>query len=82
MLEVASTKPLGDDLNSVPTVVNDTVIVGTGTGRLRVYSTRSGALLAQRALPDHDCVAPIALGRDVAVVTWDNDLVVYRLRAG
>jgi hypothetical protein len=81
-LEVAWTKPLGHDLNSVPTVVNDTVVVGTGAGQLRVYSARSGALLAQRALPGHEYVAPIALGRDVAVVTWDNDLVVYRLPAG
>lgn len=73
------TRALGGQLNAVPTVVNDTVVVATGTGQLRVYSAATGKLITQRALRGHDYVAPVAQGRDVAVVTWDNDLVVYRL---
>jgi outer membrane protein assembly factor BamB len=75
------TRGLGGQLNAVPTVVNDTVLVATGTGQLRVYSALSGKLLAHRSVPGHGYVAPIAQGRDVAVVTWDNDLIVYRLPA-
>lgn len=75
------TRALGSQLNAVPTVVNDTVVVATGTGQLRVYAATSGKLIAQRALRGHGYVAPIAVGRDVAVVTWDNDLMVYRLPA-
>ncbi|MDP9259780.1 MAG: PQQ-binding-like beta-propeller repeat protein [Actinomycetota bacterium] len=80
-MRVAWTRPLGGQLNSVPTVVNDTVVVGTGTGQLRVYTASSGKLVAHWSIPGHDYVAPIAVGRDVAVVTWDNDLVVFRLPA-
>jgi outer membrane protein assembly factor BamB len=75
------TKNLGGQLSSVPTVVNNTVIVVTGTGRLRVYATRTGRLVAQRELGGAAFSAPIAFGRDVAVVTWGRKLRVFRLPA-
>ena len=75
-------RPLGGLLNSVPTIANDAVIVGTGTGRLRVFSTRSGTSLANRALGGPGLVAPIAVDDDVAAVTFAKRIVVFRLRAG
>jgi outer membrane protein assembly factor BamB len=73
------TRPLGGDLNAVPTVVNDTIVVGTGKGALLVYAAASGKLIAREQLSSPVYEAPIAEGRDVAVVTWNNQLVVYRL---
>ena len=78
-LRVAWTKSLGGQLNSIPTVVNNTVVVATGTGQLRVYSTRTGRLIARRELRGAAFAAPIAIGRDVAVVTWSRKLLVFRL---
>jgi outer membrane protein assembly factor BamB len=75
------TKGLGGQLSSVPTVANNTVIVVTGTGRLRVYSTARGKLLAQRDLGGAAFSAAIAFGRDVGVVTWGRKLMVFRLPA-
>ena len=75
------TKNLGGQLSSVPTVANNTVIVVTGTGRLRVYATRTGRLVAQRELGGAAFSAPIAFGRDVAVVTWGRKLRIFRLPA-
>ena len=73
-------RPLGGLLNSVPTLANDAVIVATGTGRLRVYSTRSGKAMVNRALGGPGFVAPIAVDDDVAAVTFGKRIVVYRLR--
>ena len=78
-LRRAWTKNLGGQLSSVPTVANGTVIVVTGTGLLRVYAARSGRLLTQRELGGAAFSAPIAFGRDVAVVTWGHKLKVFRL---
>jgi outer membrane protein assembly factor BamB len=77
---VAWNRKLGGQLNAVPTVVNNTVAVATGTGELRVYATKTGRLLASRTLGGAAFQAPIAIGRDVAVVTWASKLLVYRLR--
>jgi hypothetical protein len=73
------TRPLGDDLSSIPTVANDTVVVGTGAGELRVYATGSGRLLARAKLRGPVYAAPVVVGRDVAVATWSDELVVFRL---
>jgi outer membrane protein assembly factor BamB len=73
------TRSLGGQLSSVPTVVNNTVVVATGTGHLRVYATATGKLVAQRELSGAAFAAPIAIGGDVAAVTWNNRLLVYRL---
>ena len=59
--------------------MNDTVVVATGTGQLRVYAAATGKLLARRALHGAVFQAPIAVDRDVAVVTWNHRLMVYRL---
>ena len=75
------TKNLGGQLSSVPTVANNTVIVVTGTGRLRVYATATGRLVTQRKLGGAAFSAPIAFGRDVGVVTWGRKLMVFRLPA-
>ena len=65
--------------DAIPTVANDTVVVATGTGHLRVYATATGKLLANRELHGAAFAAPIAIGRDVAVVTWSRKLMVFRL---
>ncbi|MDX6541650.1 MAG: hypothetical protein QOI71_3260 [Gaiellales bacterium] len=78
-LRVAWNRKLGGQLNAVPTVVNTTVVVATGTGKLQVYATETGRLLAERELGGAAFQAPIAVGRDVAVVTWGHKLVVFRL---
>jgi len=75
------TKSLGGQLSAVPTVANNTVIVVTGTGRLRVYATATGRLVTQRDLGGAAFSAPIAFGRDVGVVTWGRKLMVFRLPA-
>jgi outer membrane protein assembly factor BamB len=80
-LRRAWTKSLGGQLSSVPTIANGTVLVVTGTGRLRVYSAATGRLLTQRKLGGAAFSAPIAFGRDVAVVTWSRKLIVFRLPA-
>jgi outer membrane protein assembly factor BamB len=80
-LRVAWNRKLGGQLNAVPTVVNATVVVATGTGQLRVYATKTGKLLAKREIGGAVFEAPIAVGGDVAVVTWGRKLVVYRLPA-
>ena len=73
------TRALGGQLNAIPTIANNAVLVATGTGLLRVYAAASGKLVAQRNLGGAAFVAPIAVGRDVAVVTWSRKLMVYRL---
>jgi outer membrane protein assembly factor BamB len=78
-LRRAWTRSLGGQLSAIPTVANNTVIVATGTGQLRIYSTATGKLLARRKLGGAGFVAPIAVGGDVAVVTWSRKLMVYRL---
>jgi outer membrane protein assembly factor BamB len=75
------TKGLGGQLSAVPTVANNTVLVVTGTGHLRVYATATGRLIAQRELRGAAFSAPVAYGRDVAVVTWSRKLLVFRLPA-
>ena len=80
-LRVAWNRKLGGQLNAVPTVVNDTVLVATGTGQLRAYATKTGKLLAKREVGGAMFEAPIAVGGDVAVVTWTRKLAVYRLPA-
>jgi hypothetical protein len=73
------TRSLGGQLNAIPTVANNTVVVATGTGQLRVYAAASGRLVVRRQLHGAAFVAPTAVGRDVAVVTWSSKLMVYRL---
>ena len=75
------TKSLGGQLSAIPTVVNNTVVVATGTGHLRVYATATGRLITNREIHGAVFSAPIAIGRDVAVVTWTSKLMVYRLPA-
>jgi outer membrane protein assembly factor BamB len=78
-LRVAWNRKLGGQLNAVPTVANNTVIVATGTGQLRIYAAKTGRLVAQRTLGGAVFEAPIAVGGDVAVATWNQKLLVYRL---
>jgi hypothetical protein len=80
-LRRAWTKGLGGQLSAVPTIANNTVIVVTGTGHLRVYATATGRLVAQRDLNGAAFAAPIAFGRDIGVVTWSRKLMVFRLPA-
>ena len=80
-LRLAWNRKLGGQLNAIPTVANTTVIVATGTGQLRVYATATGKLLAHREIGGAVFDAPIAVGGDVAVATWNRKLVVYRLPA-
>jgi outer membrane protein assembly factor BamB len=80
-LRVGWTKKLGGQLSAIPTVVNNTVVVATGTGHLRVYAAATGRLVTNREVRGAVFAAPMAIGRDVAVVTWTSKLMVYRLPA-
>lgn len=52
----------------------------TGTGHLRVFSTRTGAPLLDRALGRPMFVPPITVNDDLAVTGWTRNLTIYRLR--
>jgi outer membrane protein assembly factor BamB len=75
------TRPLGTVLNSVPTVVNNVVAVGTGSGHLRLFRATDGKPLLNRALGKPLFAAPIAVGRDLAIAGWTRRLDVFRLPA-
>ena len=57
---------LGSSLDSVATVANDTVMVDTGNGRLRVFAASTGGSLASRPINGSSFTPPIAIGDDVA----------------
>jgi outer membrane protein assembly factor BamB len=78
--QLAWTRPLGQLLNSVPTVVNDVVAVGTGRGHLRLFRTTDGQPLLDAPLGRPLFAAPIAVGGDVAIAGWTRRLDVFRLR--
>jgi outer membrane protein assembly factor BamB len=78
-LRLAWSRSLGGQLSSTPTIANDTVLVDTGTKRLRVFRLRDGAPLASLPLAGVSFVAPIAVGGDVAAVSWGRELQVFRL---
>jgi PQQ-like domain len=69
---------LGSSLDSVPTVVNDTVMVGTGTAKLRVFSTEDGTPLATLPVGGPDFAPPISVGDDVVVASWGRRISVFR----
>jgi hypothetical protein len=78
-LRRAWTQGLGGQLSAIPTIVNDVVVAATGKGQIRIYATATGRLVARRALKGAAFAAAMAFGRDVAVVTWNSKLVVFRL---
>ena len=57
-------------LDSVPTVVNDTVMVGTGTGKLRIFATSDGKSLATLPVGRREFAPPISIGNDVVVASY------------
>jgi outer membrane protein assembly factor BamB len=73
------TRELGKLLNSVPTVVNNVVAVGTGSGHLRLFRTTDGKPLLDRALGKPLFAAPISVGGDLAIAGWTRRLDVFRL---
>jgi hypothetical protein len=70
---------LGSLLDSVPTVVNDTVMVGTGTGKIRVFSTEDGSPLLTMAAGGPVFAPPMSVGDDVAVSAFGKRLSVFRI---
>jgi hypothetical protein len=79
-LVLAWHRGLGSLLDSVPTVVNDTVMVNTGGGKLRVFSTATGTPIVTLATNGATFSPPIAVGDDVAATSY-KQITVYRLHA-
>jgi outer membrane protein assembly factor BamB len=77
-LQLAWRQGLGSSLDSVPTVVNDTVMVNTGVGKLRVFSARTGTPIVSLATNGATFTPPIAVGGDVASTSY-RQVTVYRL---
>jgi hypothetical protein len=77
-LRLAWRQGLGSLLDSVPTVVNDTVMVGTGTGKLRIFATADGAPLASLPAGGPTFAPPISIGNDVVVASYGKRISVFR----
>jgi hypothetical protein len=69
---------LGTLLDSVPTVVNDTVMVGTGTGKLRIFATADGTPLATLPAGGPMFAPPMSIGDDVVVASYGKKISVFR----
>ena len=69
---------LGSSLNSVPTIVNDTVMVGTGGAKLRVFSTEDGTPIATLPVGGPEFAPPISVGDDVVAASWGRRISVFR----
>jgi hypothetical protein len=78
-LQLAWRRGLGSSLDSVPTVVNDTVMVNTGSGQLRVFNALTGKPIV--ALPTNGATftPPIAVGDDIATTSY-RQVTVFRLK--
>jgi hypothetical protein len=70
---------LDSQLDSTPTVANDTAVVATGSGKLVVASTRTAKRLITLPLGGAAFVAPTVVGSDVVVPTWKGRVLVFRL---
>jgi outer membrane protein assembly factor BamB len=70
---------LGSLLDSVPTVVNDTVMVGTGTGKVRIFKTSDGTSLATLPAGGATFAPPISIGNDVVVASYGKKISVFRV---
>ncbi len=77
-MRLAWHRGLGSLLDSVPTVVNNTVMVGTGSGRLRVFATSDGTPLATLPTSGATFAPPISVGTDVTVVSYGKKISVFR----
>ena len=69
---------LGSSLNSVPTIVNDTVMVGTGGAKLRVFSTEDGTPIVTLPVGGPEFAPPISVGDDVVAASWGRRISVFR----
>ena len=76
--KIAWSRPLGDLLNSPPTVVNDLVVVATGQGMLDVFAAADGRKLVSRKLAGSVFAAPISVRRDIAVGVFGKRFQVFR----
>lgn len=79
-LRLAWRQGLGSQLDSVPTVVNDTVMVGTGGGKVRVFATSDGKSLATLPAGGATFAPPISIGNDVVFASYGKKISVFRLR--
>ncbi len=77
-LRLAWRQGLGSLLDSVPTVVNNTVMVGTGTGKVRIFATSDGTSVATLSAGGPDFAPPISVGDDVAVASYGKKISVFR----
>jgi hypothetical protein len=78
-LALAWTRGLGSSLNSVATVANDTVMVDTGNGKLRVFSSSTGTPLASLPTNGATFAPPTAVGDEVASASY-RQITLFRLR--
>jgi hypothetical protein len=78
-LRLAWRQGLGSLLDSVPTVVNDTVMVGTGGGKVRVFATSDGKSLATLPAGGATFAPPISIGNDVVAASYGRKISVFRL---
>jgi hypothetical protein len=77
-LQLAWSQTLGSSLNSVPTIVNDTVMVNTGAGKLRVFVALTGKSLVSLPTNGATFTPPTAIGGDIASTSY-KQVSVYRL---
>jgi hypothetical protein len=78
-LQLAWRRGLGSSLDSVPTVVNDTVMVGTGLGKLRVFDAVTGKPLFSATTNGATFAPPTAVGDYVATASY-KQVTVFRLK--
>jgi hypothetical protein len=78
-LALAWRQGLGSSLDSVATVANDTVMVDTGNGKLRVFAAGTGKALASRPINGSSFTPPIAVGDYVATTSY-RQVTLFRLK--
>ena len=77
-LQLAWRQGLGSSLDSVPSVVNDTVMVDTGAGKLRVFSASTGTPIVSLPTNGATFTPPTAVGDDIASTSY-RQVTVFRL---
>jgi PQQ-like domain len=78
-LERVWSRPLGELLNSTPTISRDIVAVTTGSSELKLFSARWGAPLRTFRLAGPGFAAPTVVGRYVIAVSTARRIHLYRL---
>jgi outer membrane protein assembly factor BamB len=77
-LQLAWRRGLGSALDSVPTVANDTVMVNTGIGKLRIFNATTGKPLYTGVTNGATFAPPTAVGDYVATASY-KQVTLFRL---